>query len=439
MDRPRATSTLEAAGVEAAIAVHEQMIEFHTFELYSKRQRLKVLIEPKTLAKARRVYVDGCYDLMHSGHYNALRQAKKIAGPEGILVAGVHSCKAIAAAKGPAVFSDEERLLLVSSCKYVDEVVFDTPYTTTLEVMDDPRVNCKYCAHGDDLAPMYLPIRDAGRMLVFKRTEGTSTTDLVGRLLMLSDVTVTEVGGQRRSPSLGSSPPSTVAAASVAAGDGASRSKKMSCFLPTTRRIAAFSNNRIPKPGDTVVYLDGVFDMFNASHVRCIKAAKALGDFLYVGIHSDELCRSKWGSSFPIMDLHERALCVLSNKFVDEVVLGAPWEVDTTTMRVLKLDVVCDGGTVTKLPSATVGSDVWTPAAQDRVRAVVYKDAIVEEKYMRVDQAEDEGMAMITLGTIIARIEISRAAFKKRQQKKVKAEDTYMEGQGQKGAAPDEV
>ena len=179
--------------------------------------------------------------------------------------------------------------------------------------------------------------------------------------------------------------------------------------------------------------------MFNASHVRCIKAAKALGDFLYVGIHSDELCRSKWGSSFPIMDLHERALCVLSNKFVDEVVLGAPWEVDTTTMRALKLDVVCDGGMVTKLPSATVDSDMRPPATQDRVRAAVYKDAIAEEKYTRVDQVEGEGVAMITLGTIIARIEISRAAFKKRQQKKVKAEDTYMEGQGQKGAAPDEV
>lgn len=108
-------------------------------------------------------------------------------------------------------------------------------------------------------------------------------------------------------------------------------------------------------------------------------------------------------------------------------------------MRALKLDVVCDGGMVTKLPSATVDSDMRPPATQDRVRAAVYKDAIAEEKYTRVDQVEGEGVAMITLGTIIARIEISRAAFKKRQQKKVKAEDTYMEGQGQKGAAPDEV
>ena len=410
-----------------------------------------MLVEPKTLAKARRVYVDGCYDLMHSGHYNALRQAKKIAGPDGVLVAGVHSCEAIAAAKGPAVFSDEERLLLVRSCKYVDEVVFDTPYNTSLEVMDDPRVNCKYCAHGDDLAPMYLPIRDAGRMLVFKRTEGTSTTDLVGRLLMLSDVAVTEVGGQRRSGpgsvaggSALSSPLMKAQNAAVAVTPGdiqdalgstavRDRSKKMSCFLPTARRIAAFSNNRVPKPGDKVVYLDGVFDMFNASHVRCIKAAKAMGDFLYVGIHSDELCRGKWGSSFPIMDLHERTLCVLSNKYVDEVVLGAPWEVDSSTMQVLKLDLICDGGAITKLPPSVVGNDL------DGIRGEIYGDAIQAGKYAPVDQAglEEEGVDTITLHSIITRIESSRTAFKKRQQKKVKAEDKYMEGQ--QTAAPEEV
>eukprot|EP00946_MAST-07B_sp_MAST-7B-sp1_P003049 g3049.t1 len=436
---------LEAAAVEAAIAVHEQMIDLHTTELAAKRQRLKVLVEPKTLAKSRRVYVDGCYDLMHSGHYNALRQAKKIAGPDGILVAGVHSCEAIAAAKGPAVFSDEERLLLVRSCKYVDEVVFDTPYTTSLEVLDDPRVNCKYCAHGDDLAPMYLPIRDAGRMLVFKRTEGTSTTDLVGRLLMLSDKPVTEVGGQRRNglnphqspviePVADPSAPAELSEmnSAVSSSNIQSRSNKMSCFLPTAKRIAAFSNNRAPKPGDKVVYIDGVFDMFNASHVRCIKAAKALGDFLYVGIHSDEMCRSKWGSSFPIMDLHERALCVLSNKYVDEVVLGAPWEVGTTTIQVLKIDIVCDGGLITKLSPSTLESNA------DSIRSKIYEHAIQTGKYVRVDESdESKSMARITLTSIISRIESSRAAFKKRQQKKVKAEDVYMESQQQ--VAPAEV
>merc|ERR1711968_199998 len=41
-------------------------------------------------AEKPRIYVDGCFDLMHSGHYNALRQAKNLF-PDCVLVAGVHS------------------------------------------------------------------------------------------------------------------------------------------------------------------------------------------------------------------------------------------------------------------------------------------------------------------------------------------------------------
>jgi len=34
---------------------------------------------------------------------------------------------------------------------------------------------------------MYAPFKEANRMVVFKRTEGISTTDIVGRLLLMSN------------------------------------------------------------------------------------------------------------------------------------------------------------------------------------------------------------------------------------------------------------
>ena len=44
-----------------------------------------------------RVYVDGCFDMMHSGHMNAVRQAKLIAeGVGGLLIVGVHADAEIA-------------------------------------------------------------------------------------------------------------------------------------------------------------------------------------------------------------------------------------------------------------------------------------------------------------------------------------------------------
>lgn len=60
----------------------------------------------------------------------------------------------------------------------------------SIETLD--RYNCDYYAHGDD--PVFGPngenmceiLSNAGRFKMFKRTEGVSTTDIVGKLLMLT-------------------------------------------------------------------------------------------------------------------------------------------------------------------------------------------------------------------------------------------------------------
>ncbi len=67
-----------------------------------------------------RVYLDGCFDVMHYGHANALRQARML-GDE--LVVGLISDIEIRAAKGPPVMNYAERKTLVGSVKWVDEVI----------------------------------------------------------------------------------------------------------------------------------------------------------------------------------------------------------------------------------------------------------------------------------------------------------------------------
>lgn len=63
---------------------------------------------PKSKGKKSkvRVYMDGCFDMMHYGHANALRQARAL-GDE--LVVGVVSDEEIKANKGPPVMSMDER------------------------------------------------------------------------------------------------------------------------------------------------------------------------------------------------------------------------------------------------------------------------------------------------------------------------------------------
>ena len=103
-------------------------------------QKTKVLEFASSLLKKEkneRIYIDGCFDLTHSGHFNAIRQAKAC-GDE--LVVGTCSDEEILKTKGPTIFNGRERAEIMRHCKFVDEVQADTPYTPTIEFLND--INC---------------------------------------------------------------------------------------------------------------------------------------------------------------------------------------------------------------------------------------------------------------------------------------------------------
>lgn len=53
-----------------------------------------------------------------------------------------------------------------------------------------------------------------------------------------------------------------------------------------------------------------------------MQLARAQGDFLLVGLHTDDDIMERRGAHLPIMDLHERALSVLACCYVNEVIIG---------------------------------------------------------------------------------------------------------------------
>jgi len=118
---------------------------------------------------------------------------------------------------------------------------------------------------------------------------------------------------------------------------------RQSDFLPTARRINQFSSGKTPNPGDVIVYIDGAWDMFHAGHIEILKSAHDLGDFLIVGVHSDQVVNEHRGSNYPILNLHERVLSVLSCKYVDEVVFGAPWKPTKDLIVSMNITVIAHG------------------------------------------------------------------------------------------------
>lgn len=98
-------------------------------------------------------------------------------------------------------------------------------------------------------------------------------------------------------------------------------------MLNTTRRIRQFSSDlKEPKTDDKIVYIDGSYDLLHNGHIATLKNAKAMGDYLIVGLHDDETINSIKGSNYPILSLQERVLNVLAMKYVNEVIIGAPWK-----------------------------------------------------------------------------------------------------------------
>merc|ERR1711920_966075 len=69
----------------------------------------------------------------------------------------------------------------------------------------------------------------------------------------------------------------------------------------------------------------------------------ALGDSLVVGVHSDEVVNQNRGLNHPIMAMHERVLSVLGCRYVDDVLLDAPWVITREMVATLHIAVVVRG------------------------------------------------------------------------------------------------
>lgn len=65
-------------------------------------------------------------------------------------------------------------------------------------------------------------------------------------------------------------------------------------------------------------YTTGVFDLFHIGHLKLLKRAKSLCDYLIVGVSTDELVRYKHKS--PVIPFEERIEIVQSIKYVDVTV-----------------------------------------------------------------------------------------------------------------------
>uniref|UniRef100_A0A8K9Y2M5 ethanolamine-phosphate cytidylyltransferase n=1 Tax=Oncorhynchus mykiss TaxID=8022 RepID=A0A8K9Y2M5_ONCMY len=310
--------------------------------------------------------------------------------------------------KGPPVFTQAERYKMVRAIKWVDEIVEGAPYVTTLDTLD--KYNSDFCVHGDDITltvdgkDTYAEVKREGRYRECRRTQGVSTTDLVGRMLLMTKTHHSNIVSTTHRVHTG--PYSTVvcydynSVSSPQGPKGHSPWTGVSQFLQTSQKIIQFASGKEAQPGDTIIYVAGAFDLFHIGHVDFLETVykQAERPYVIVGLHFDQEVNRYKGKNYPIMNIHERTLSVLACRYVSEVVIGAPYAVGKDLLDHFKVDLVCHGK---------------TEVFPDRDTA----DPYAEPKKRGIFRTVDSGNGLTT-DDIVQRIIKNRLLFEARNQKK---------------------
>jgi cytidyltransferase-like protein len=87
-----------------------------------------------------------------------------------------------------------------------------------------------------------------------------------------------------------------------------------------------------------------VGDLFHPGHVALLRAARAFGDQLVVGVLSDETVAAY--KRRPIMTMDERVAVIEACRYVDEVLADAPYRVTQKFLDEHRLAIVVHGDDV---------------------------------------------------------------------------------------------
>ncbi|MCJ1475294.1 hypothetical protein MMC13_003956 [Lambiella insularis] len=332
-----------------------------------------------------RLWVDGCFDFFHHGmlkyvllatsssndtasigHAGVMLQARQL-GKE--LVVGIHSDEEILKNKGPTVMTLQERVSAVDACRWSTLCVPNAPYVTSLPWVS--HYGCMFVIHGDDVTSdsggedCYRYVKAAHRFVTVHRTPGISTTDLVGRMLLCTKSHFIQSFARVLSGEEGQGMPEErkLRAATMKeriveyASDatGLRPGVKVWCYQLTAQGglHSYLVDGKSPRPGQRIVYVDGGFDLFSSGHIEFLRQVTLLeetlarkrgfyeadainkrcsekgGDYapsyIIAGVHDDEVINHWKGVNYPIMNLYERALCVLQCRFIHCLIISAPF------------------------------------------------------------------------------------------------------------------
>lgn len=90
---------------------------------------------------AKRVYIDGIFDLFHRGHLESFYKTKNCLEEEVNVIVGVINDKDASGYKRLPIIKEEDRIEIIKSLSVVDEVIFPAPLIITEQFINDNNID----------------------------------------------------------------------------------------------------------------------------------------------------------------------------------------------------------------------------------------------------------------------------------------------------------
>ena len=137
----------------------------------------------------------------------------------------------------------------------------------------------------------------------------------------------------------------------------------------------------------------GTFDLLHYGHIRLLKRAKALGDYLIVALSTDEFNEIKGKKAYHNYETRKAMLEAI--KYVDLVIPEENWEQKINDVKEYKVDIVVMGSDWAGSDKFDYLSDYCEVVYLDRTEGVsttkIKKELKLEEPINGVNQIPDIG------------------------------------------------
>jgi D-beta-D-heptose 7-phosphate kinase/D-beta-D-heptose 1-phosphate adenosyltransferase len=132
--------------------------------------------------KGNQVWINGSFDVLHTGHIKLFRMARMLAGINGKVWVGIDDDERISSRKGPSrpINTLKDRMMFLSSIKYIDVVV---PFASDDELEHYIcEIEPDFMLIGDDYRDKPIIGSIFIKEIIYITRDGKSSSDLISRI-----------------------------------------------------------------------------------------------------------------------------------------------------------------------------------------------------------------------------------------------------------------